>query len=131
MAKKPVKPAMPKLLQPVEPTPERIGGDKSQTVSVGLRQSEAERLAEIAAEIGVTRNNLLSYVLRQFMRDYEAGKVDVEKNLKTVKGDIVIAELPFSNLSGSKRRPVRPFIVRHISNATGTTIRHDLKVTFR
>jgi hypothetical protein len=76
---------MPKILQPIDPAPERIGGDKSQTVSVGLRQSEAERLAEIAAEIGVTRNNLLSYVLRQFMRDYEAGKIDLGKNVKTVK----------------------------------------------
>jgi hypothetical protein len=75
---------MPKLLQPVEPAPERIGGDKTQTVSVGLRQSEAERLAEIAAEIGVTRNNLLSYVLRQFMRDDDAGTMDLTKDVKIV-----------------------------------------------
>lgn len=47
--------------------------DRVKARGVGLRESEWNRLEEIAGELGVTRHNLMLYVLRDFIRRYEAG----------------------------------------------------------
>jgi len=47
--------------------------DRVKARGVGLRESEWNRLEEIAGELGVTRHNLMLYVLRDFIQRYEAG----------------------------------------------------------
>ena len=71
--------------RPIPGQPEPAAPDRTAVVSVGLKQSEITRLSEIAMAAGVTRNNLMNYALKQFLKDYDAGKIDLSKELKTIK----------------------------------------------
>lgn len=51
------------------------GGDPVQSIGVGLRQSEAAELGNIAAGLGVPRSGLMAWVLRRFLEDHRAGRV--------------------------------------------------------
>ena len=51
------------------------GGDPVKAIGVGLRQSEAAELGNIAAGLGVPRSGLMAWVLRRFLEDYRAGRV--------------------------------------------------------
>lgn len=60
--------------------------DKMMPIGVGLLHSEGERLKEIAAELGTNRHKLLLFIVRDFMRRYEAGErppTETRKVLKT------------------------------------------------
>ena len=59
--------------------------DKTMVVGVGMRQSELTRLSAIAAENGVTRNNLVAYALRRFIGKYDAGTLRIAKGATTTE----------------------------------------------
>jgi hypothetical protein len=52
------------------------------SVGVGLKESEVALLDEIADELGVTRNALMRYGLRYFLRQLQAGTLDLAKDVQ-------------------------------------------------
>lgn len=48
--------------------------DPVKPIGVGLRASEGERLKAIAAELGENRHALLLWIVREFIRRYDAGE---------------------------------------------------------
>jgi hypothetical protein len=46
-------------------------------IGIGLREGEITALDSIAAEYGISRGGVIKIVLRLFIRDYRAGKVDL------------------------------------------------------
>jgi len=52
-------------------------------VGVGLRAGEVAALDGIASETGITRNQLLRFIVRRFLLDYQAGKVDLTEFLQS------------------------------------------------
>ena len=62
-----------------------VPSDTTATINIGLKQSEIERLGAIAVENNVTRNNLVAYALRRFIRQYDAGKTRLVKKATTVR----------------------------------------------
>jgi hypothetical protein len=73
-------PAIQNADTPAEPALQR----RAKTVTVALRQSEIERLTQIAQELNIKRNNLMAYALREFIRKYDAGEINPRKDVKTV-----------------------------------------------
>jgi len=59
--------------------------DKVKAVGVGLKDSEWQRLAAIAKELGMKRHELACWALRDFMRRFEAGEIQT-KTQKTLPG---------------------------------------------
>jgi hypothetical protein len=47
-------------------------------VGVGLKESEIQMLDTIAADHGVSRNQLLRFAVRSFLQDYVAGQVELD-----------------------------------------------------
>jgi len=61
--------------EPEQPTqPQEQAKDKVYPLGIGLKKSEWTRLQVIADELGVKRHNLAMWVLRDFMRRYDAGE---------------------------------------------------------
>lgn len=85
------KPSLSGLIRRTEPTPKETSApsNRTSTVSVGLKQSEIDELQTIANANSVTRNNLMAYVLRTFLRDYRTGKIKLDKDA-TVKKQLKI-----------------------------------------
>jgi len=52
-------------------------------VGVGLKESEVAMLDEIAGELGIARNALMRWGLRYFLKQYNAGNVDLETTTET------------------------------------------------
>jgi hypothetical protein len=65
--------------------PGSITSDATTIINIGLKRSEIDRLDVIAAENSVTRNNLVAYALRRFVRQYDAGKAHVVKKTTRFK----------------------------------------------
>lgn len=57
--------------RPAEQAPE---DDPIKAIGLGLKQSEGDRLKEIAAELGTNRHALLLWLARDFMRKYDSGE---------------------------------------------------------
>lgn len=53
-----------------------------QPLGVGLRAGEIAALGAIADEIGTSRNRLLRFALRWFIKEYRAGRVDPSEYLE-------------------------------------------------
>jgi len=51
--------------------------DRTLPVGVGLKQSEIARLDAIGAELGVARNALLRWAVAYFLREYDAGRLEL------------------------------------------------------
>ena len=64
---------------PVEVPAEGI----NKNVTVGLRLSESDLVEGIAAEYGVSRNAVMRYAIRYFLRDYLNGRIDLASDVKT------------------------------------------------
>ena len=47
-------------------------------VGVGLKESEIQILDDVASQLGVSRNQVLRYAVRQFLKDYLSGMVQPE-----------------------------------------------------
>ena len=56
-------------------------------IGVGLTFAEGERLAEMAAEIGVNRHELLLWTIRKFMKDWDEGYRPPTKKVTITKLD--------------------------------------------
>lgn len=56
---------------PADQVPEN---DPVKPIGVGLKDSEGKRLTQIAAELGVNRHALLLWLVRDFIRRYDAGE---------------------------------------------------------
>lgn len=66
--------------------PDSPADDPVKPIGVGLRASEGRRLTEIAGELGVNRHALLLWLVRDFIRRYEAGErpeTETRRVLKT------------------------------------------------
>lgn len=51
--------------------------DRTLPVGVGLKQSEIARLDAIGADLGVARNALLRWAVAYFLREYDAGRLEL------------------------------------------------------
>lgn len=51
--------------------------DRTLPVGVGLKQSEIARLDAIGADLGVARNALLRWAVAYFLREYDAGRIEL------------------------------------------------------
>jgi hypothetical protein len=60
--------------------PEAGSGEKIPVAGIGMKRSEITRLSAIAAENGISRNDLVAYALRRFIRRYDAGKLRIVKD---------------------------------------------------
>lgn len=65
---------------PAEPEPAKQAEqeqppDPVKAIGIGLRESEWQRLDEIAQELGTTRHSLALWALRDFISRYEAGDI--------------------------------------------------------
>jgi len=49
---------------------------------IGIREGERAALDEIAALLGVSRNAILRYMVRWFIIEYRAGKIDLAAHVK-------------------------------------------------
>jgi len=56
---------------------------KISSVGVGLREGEIDQLDHISSELGVSRNALMAWVLRRFLKDYKDEKVEVPVKVET------------------------------------------------
>ena len=58
------------------------------SVGVGLREKEIQDLDRIASDLGVSRNALMAWALRRFLREHTEGKVEipVEEETKRTLG---------------------------------------------
>lgn len=56
---------------------ERPALDRTLPVGVGLKQSEIARLDAIGADLGVARNALLRWAVAYFLREYDAGRLEL------------------------------------------------------
>lgn len=63
--------------QPPAEAPEERRIDRTLPVGVGLKQSEIARLDAIGAELGVARNALLRWAVAYFLREYDAGRLEL------------------------------------------------------
>ncbi|MFQ5407252.1 MAG: ribbon-helix-helix protein, CopG family [Anaerolineales bacterium] len=65
------------------------GGDevpatgRTMSVGVGLKESELHLLDRIAQELEVSRNALMRYALRYFLKAYRGGKIDPATDVET------------------------------------------------
>ncbi len=50
--------------------------DKVRPVGVALRESEIDRLDELAEHLGVSRSHLMGFFVRYGMRELEAGRLE-------------------------------------------------------
>lgn len=78
------------LFRPTEPFPEAADlapgqgqppaedVDRTLPVGVGIKQSELRELDRIARELGIARNALMRWALRDFLARYRAGAAIVE-----------------------------------------------------
>jgi len=64
------------------PTQEVPAKGRTLSVGVGLKESEVALLDEIADELGVTRNALMRYGLRYFLRQLQTGALDLAKDVQ-------------------------------------------------
>lgn len=55
----------------------------NKNVTVGLRLSEADLVEGIAEEYGISRNAVLRYAVRHFLKDYLNGRIDLASSVKT------------------------------------------------
>lgn len=62
--------------------------------SVGLRSDEIADLDTIAGSVGVARNALMSWAIRQFLADYHAGRVKLSEHLTTETRRVLIVRKP-------------------------------------
>lgn len=69
-----------------QPAPsEAIGEDPVKPVGIGLRGSEWGALDLIAAQLGVTRHALTLWILRDFIKRFEAGWRPETENKRVLK----------------------------------------------
>lgn len=61
--------------------------EKTNPVSVGLEQSDLDRLQRIAEELGQTRHAVMKYAIIDFIRRFEAGERPKTKTV-TIKKEI-------------------------------------------
>lgn len=64
------------------PTPSVPAKGRTLSVGVGLKESEVALLDEIAKELDVTRNALMRYGLRYFLRQLQTGGLDLSKDVE-------------------------------------------------
>lgn len=55
-----------------------LDAGKLKTISVGLKEGEIAALDQVADTLGLARNSLTRYIIRRFLVDYQAGRVEVE-----------------------------------------------------
>ena len=71
---------------PAQAADQAPADDPVKPIGVGLKHSEGERLKDIAAELGINRHALLLYLVRDFIRRWDAGdrpETETRKVLKT------------------------------------------------
>ena len=68
---------------PAETAPPRLmQANTIRPVSVGLRRSELAELDQIARSVGVRRNAVMAWAIRQFLADQRAGRVKLADHLE-------------------------------------------------
>ena len=68
---------------PAETAPPRlIQANTIRPTSVGLRRSEIAELDQIARAVGVKRNAVMAWAIRQFLADQRAGRVKLADHLQ-------------------------------------------------
>ena len=62
---------------------------RTKSVGVGLREGEINAFDAIASELGVSRNALMAWALRRFLREHREGVVNIpiEKETRRTLGD--------------------------------------------
>ena len=80
----------PKILQATEPQvqPDAPGDELPATgntrpIGIGLKQSEIDALDQIATESGIARNSLGRYAIREFIKAYRRGEIDLSGRIET------------------------------------------------
>lgn len=63
---------------PVEVPAEGI----NKNITVGLRLSESDLIEGIAEEYGISRNAVMRYAIRHFLKDYLNGRIDLASSVK-------------------------------------------------
>jgi len=76
--------------KPTEGAAMNLDAGNIKAIGLGIRTGEIEALDLIAGETGITRNQLLRFIVRTFLLDYQAGKVDLtdflqSQNTKTLR----------------------------------------------
>lgn len=76
---------------PAEATaPRTIQADTIRPISVGLRRSELAELDQIARAVGVKRNMVMAWAIRQFLEDQRAGRVKVADHLQAKTTPVLV-----------------------------------------
>jgi len=59
------------------------------SVGVGLKEGEVAEIDDIAASIGLSRNAIMGWALRHFLKAYQAGDIDlpIETETKRTLGE--------------------------------------------
>jgi len=78
-----------KILQPTtsktEPAPaedELPATGRTRPVGIGLKESEYEALGLIADETGIAKNSLARYAIREFIKRYRRGEIDLSDRIE-------------------------------------------------
>ena len=85
MAKRKLADLVPEEAPKPERRSESEGMGRTISVGVGLKEGEVEALDRLAENLDVSRNALMGWALRWFMKQHKAGKVEipVEQETKT------------------------------------------------
>jgi hypothetical protein len=67
----------------VKPEPRKPKKEKTKPVGIALKESEWQTIDKIAGDVNLNRHKLVLWVLRDFIKRYEAGEV-VTVNKKTL-----------------------------------------------
>jgi len=70
--------------------PRLTPADTIRPISVGLRRSELAELDQIARAVGVKRNAVMAWAIRQFLADQRAGKVKVADHLQAKTTPVLV-----------------------------------------
>lgn len=67
------------LKTPVEP--KELG--RTISVGVGLKEGEVAVFDDIAEDLGISRNAIMAWALRNFLKQYQAGSIDLPVETET------------------------------------------------
>jgi hypothetical protein len=75
----------PRAGAPGQHTPEtaRVATGRTVSVGVGLKESEVAELNQVAAELGIARNELMGYALRRFLAEVREGRLNLAGQMET------------------------------------------------
>lgn len=61
--------------------PKELG--RTISVGVGLKEGEVSLFDDMAGELGITRNAIMAWALRHFLKQYQAGAIDLPIETET------------------------------------------------